>query len=59
MTDQEFLEMKPRQAIDYWLAADTPKERERLHHLYLVKRKVNLSDMVLRGAVSLMRTCLH
>ncbi|HAJ02307.1 MULTISPECIES: hypothetical protein [unclassified Brevundimonas] len=48
MTDQEFLDMKPRPAIDYWLAASTPKERERLHHLYLVKRKVNLSDMVLR-----------
>ncbi|WP_370237864.1 hypothetical protein [Brevundimonas sp.] len=48
MTDQEFLEMEPRPAIDYWLAAKTAKERERLHHLYLVKRKVNLSDMVLR-----------
>lgn len=48
MSDHDFLEMEPRPALEYWRNADTPKERERLHHLYLVKRKVNLSDMALR-----------
>ena len=49
MSDQEFLEMGPVPAMEYWRNAPTPKERERLHHLYLVKRKVNLSDMMLRS----------
>ena len=45
MTDQEFLEMGPTPALEYWRNADSPKERERLHHLYLLRRKVNLSDL--------------
>ena len=48
MSDQEFLEMGPRLALEYWRNADSPKERERLHHLYLVRRKVNLSDLAAR-----------
>lgn len=43
MTDEDFLALGVEEARTAWLEADGPKERERLHKIYVERHNVKLS----------------